>query len=282
MKIFLKIKREWFVFLQKITNFRAKICYFGLKVKVPMIYKMGRDLIVPDEKLMSKFLKVFLRHKQGTVIDIGANVGIYLLKLKAIEQERKYIGIEPNPSAFFYLTELIKINNFQDSHVFPIAFSNKESVSTLFFSVPGDCGASFNQQAHSLSTNVITQTGEKLLNELHIEDIAIVKIDTEGHELPTLEGLQNILRQYNPIIYCEVWHLPEQDAANYQHELLEKQQLIDFLQQLDYQIIGVGNNTVSFTLINTATQFNSSMRTEYIFTHKHEVNPLLEKLHNAL
>lgn len=281
MKIFLKIKREWFVLLQKITNFKANVCYFGLKVKVPMIYKMGRDLIVPDERLMSKFLKVFLKHKTGTVIDVGANIGIYLLKLKAIDQKRKYIGIEPNPSAFFYLTELIRINNFQNSHVFPIAFSNKESISTLFFSVPGDCGASFDQQSHSLSTSVITQPGEKLLNELHTEDIAIIKIDTEGHELSTLQGLQNILSRYKPLIYCEVWHLPEQDSAKYQHELLEKQQLIDFLHQLDYEIIGVANNAVSFTLIDNALQFNPSMRAEYIFTGKQEVAQLLEKLHTA-
>lgn len=107
MKIFLKIKREWFVFLQKITNFKANVCYFGLKLKIPMIYKMGRDLIVPDEKLMSAFLKIFLTYKSGAVIDVGANVGIYLLKLKAIDSKRKYIGIEPNPSAFFYLSELI-------------------------------------------------------------------------------------------------------------------------------------------------------------------------------
>jgi len=53
------------------------------------------------------------------------------------------------------------------------------------------------------------KTGEKYCRENNIEDIELLKIDTEGHEVPILEGFRNILHKIKTIQfeYGSTWIL---------------------------------------------------------------------------
>lgn len=49
-------------------------------------------------------------------------------------------------------------------------------------------------------------------DRLHVEDLAIVKVDVEGHEARALAGMAGHLRRCKPVVYAEA-HSPEASAA---------------------------------------------------------------------
>ncbi len=53
-----------------------------------------------------------LRLTSSAVLDVGANVGQTLLKVKSCSAERTWIGFEPNSTCVMYLERLIAVNRF--------------------------------------------------------------------------------------------------------------------------------------------------------------------------
>ncbi len=112
-----KLKREIARALSNIALETVKTNYHGLNLVVPMLRGVGRKLIVPDDPWMSRCLAQQLALKPGAVIDIGANAGIYLVKLRAIDRERQYIGFEPNPLCKYFVSEVIRLKRLTVFHL---------------------------------------------------------------------------------------------------------------------------------------------------------------------
>jgi len=108
-----KLKRELVVFFSKTCVKSARNDYFGLDLKYPIIFGMGRGYVIPKEIWMGQCLDAFIRSKQGCVIDVGVNVGVYLVKLKVLRDDIEYIGFEPNAVCNYYINELIRMNKFK-------------------------------------------------------------------------------------------------------------------------------------------------------------------------
>ena len=82
MSVIQKIRRELLKPLSRLCLKSASVNYFGLKLKVPLIHGLGAGYLVPGDEWMSKCLSFFLHNKKGDIIDIGANIGLYMVKLK--------------------------------------------------------------------------------------------------------------------------------------------------------------------------------------------------------
>ena len=72
MTVFQKIRREILKTASRISIKSARVDYFGLKLKIPLVNGIGSGYLVPADKWMSKCLSVFLKSKKGAIIDIGA------------------------------------------------------------------------------------------------------------------------------------------------------------------------------------------------------------------
>lgn len=204
-----KLVREGLVGLSKLGVRRASLDYHGLKIKIPLIHGMGRFHFVPDFTTWQKNnLQVISRlYPAKTVIDIGANVGQFLLNLKSVNKDLKYVGFEPNPPCVFYLYELIRLNRFPNTHVFPVAVSQTDGISYLH-SNAWDSGTStmiegFSPSKAEYSTSIYAVAGDKFLSNL-TDDISFVKIDVEGFEYEVLKGIKETLKNRRPIVFCEV------------------------------------------------------------------------------
>lgn len=110
MTVFQKIRRELLKPISRLCVKSARVNYFGLNLKVPLIHGLGAGYLVPGDEWMSKCLSIFLANKKDAIVDIGANIGLYMVKLKSLDSQREYYGFEPNPVCNFYTQELISAN----------------------------------------------------------------------------------------------------------------------------------------------------------------------------
>lgn len=123
-----KIKREAVKILSKVGLRSVRSNYTGFTLRVPIVHGIApRGLMVAREFWMGDSLAAFVGTRQGAVVDIGVNVGLYLTKLRVLSDDRPYVGFEPNPSCLFYVHELIRLNGFGNCKVFPIACSPSTS-----------------------------------------------------------------------------------------------------------------------------------------------------------
>jgi FkbM family methyltransferase len=204
-----KLVREILVGLSKLGIRTASLNYHGLKIKIPLIHGMGRFHFIPDFSTWQKnnLMVASKLWPEKTVIDIGANVGQFMLNLKSVNQNLKYIGFEPNPPCVFYLYELVRLNRFANTHIFPVAVSMTDGISYLH-SNAWDSGTStmiegFSPSKTEYSTSIYAVAGDKFLSNIP-DDVSFVKIDVEGFEYEVLKGIKETLKSKRPVVFCEV------------------------------------------------------------------------------
>jgi len=116
------------------------------------------------------------------VIDVGANVGDLLLYLPDYIQ---YIGVEPSPVEF----DLLSLNTSSNCRVYRVAATNKNCMTNFFIASPEADSSLIEPPNYSEKINV---EGVRL-DELVSGKIKLLKIDSEGGELETLQGCLGIL-----------------------------------------------------------------------------------------
>ncbi len=241
-----KLKRELFKSLSK--NLRvasARVRFEGLKLTIPLIYGLGADHLSRTSRPWTYHLLArLLNESPGAFVDIGANVGLYLIWLKSLDERRAYVGFEPNSACYFYLQELIRCNHFVDANVFPVALSDSRRMSTFFARRLGDKMGSLLadhrvEKDKPFSFNVITQPGDPLFADLNLAAISAIKIDVEGFELEVLRGLSATLEKHRPPIICEVL-APDPVSPEYEARLRKVEELFSLLKELDYSLLSMG------------------------------------------
>jgi tRNA G46 methylase TrmB len=111
-------------------NYSRKIHINGVEISIPSIRGIATDA---SEPWMVELLGKLLREQRGAFIDVGVNVGQTLVKVKALDQDREYIGFEPNPVCVFYVQELIKANKFKNCTLFPVGLFTEDRILSLDF-----------------------------------------------------------------------------------------------------------------------------------------------------
>lgn len=267
-----KLKRELVAGLSKIYLKQVRSDYFGMPLKVPVVYGMKNGgYIVPAETWMGDCLKAFVTTKPGVVIDIGVNVGLYLVKLRLISKKVPYFGFEPNPACLLYTQELIRLNQFRHARLIPVALSEKEEFTRFYASKIGDDTGSLIREHHdgksmAYSFDVLAMNGDDMVRKLDVEDISVIKIDVEEAELYVMRGLIETLRKYRPYVYSEI--LDVGDSAD---RIQRKNEMITFFAGLDYKILGVDKQNLTLSVIESVDDVGVKYQQEYIFSPAEKV-----------
>ena len=186
----------------------------GLVLEVPAdahfaaaAYYMGR----PDFWEFA-FLERFLR-PGDTVVDVGANVGVYALFLaKGVGPTGRVLACEPEPTnldrlkrniANNHLTQIELVESAIGARVGSVSFlAGQDTVGHMV-----DNGAAGNANHSAASTlEVPITTLDALCNDTRI---AFIKVDVEGFEVDVLRGAQELAKKGMPL----VWQL-ELELAN--------------------------------------------------------------------
>jgi hypothetical protein len=96
--------------LEKLNlNFTIKVN--SVAAAIPIINGLGVGNLDLTEKWMAELIKRLIQIRSGVFVDVGANIGQTLIKLRAVAPDVDYVGFEPNPTCFHYLTKLVERNN---------------------------------------------------------------------------------------------------------------------------------------------------------------------------
>ena len=149
--------------------------------------------------------------KEGDfVIDIGANIGRYTLKLSGlVGKTGQVLSLEPMKFAFDYLTYFQSKGFFFNNVILlNIAASNQNGL--VNFSVnPGPGNYLFETFTQSKITNFGVETNTDTTLAIQIDSlnltrkVKLIKIDVEGHELEVLNGMKNLLQVHMPVMIIE-------------------------------------------------------------------------------
>ena len=166
------------------------------------------------EPWLDVFYQAALDTRSGAFIDVGANVGQSLFKILRLDASRKYIGFEPQIEAASIIQQYLTLNKLSNHQVFPIGLSNKSGYAELYLH-----NKTFDRASSSVasivcgfrpddfyggSKRIPVMTGDQVLPDLDLEEIALMKIDVEGAELEVIQGFEKTLQCFLPIIHFEV------------------------------------------------------------------------------
>lgn len=133
-------------------------------------------------------------------IDVGANEGLYSFLL--LRSSASVHGFEPNPDLCSVLNSCFRNN--QNYVLHPYALSNRQGDAE--FSVPIRGGIPLNGHGsleHSEAGSQTFRVPLQTLDAVNVCDVAVIKIDVEGHELSVLEGAQGLLEREHPALLVE-------------------------------------------------------------------------------
>jgi len=143
-------------------------------------------------------LSVINPNENEVIIDVGANVGYYTLRLAPkVGKNGKIIAIEPDPESCELLGINCKLNSLSNVEIHNIAIADKTGDVVLYQSrTHSGTNSIFTNSFSDLESNRLTVKSTTLDNLLGEKYNAIdwIKIDVEGAELAVLRGSPKTLK----------------------------------------------------------------------------------------
>ncbi|HBB34442.1 MAG TPA: FkbM family methyltransferase [Cyanobacteria bacterium UBA8803] len=143
-----------------------------------------------------------------TVIDVGANVGVYTFSAASrVGNQGCVLAVEPFSGCVRCLQETCRINQLSWVKVCAGAASDRNGTARLALQAANELNeiVEGDEEAMKAGTfeEVICFTLDSLIEREKVNQVHVLKIDAEGHELKVLEGSNRILTAFSPCIMYE-------------------------------------------------------------------------------
>lgn len=153
--------------------------------------------------------------KLDTFFDIGSSIGYYSILGATINQKLKVEAFEPSTGPMIYLSENIKINNLDSRiNVNVLALSDQQGQIDFFeirnkkyptiYNLSGEHNIGTKPHLKSFKTRIESDTLDNFVEKNNINNIDLMKVDTEGCEDLILKESSYTIDKFKPIIICEV------------------------------------------------------------------------------
>ncbi len=164
-----------------------------------------------DESFLTEYM---VPEADKCLVDVGASVGLW--SIYVAKQGRQVYCFEPSPKAFAILKSRTEV--YPNVHAYPYALGDKDSVGRLglaAFSLSGSMDA----ELKGLHKGGTIDIPVRSLDSLGIPNVGIIKIDTEGYEIPILQGAKAAIEKYRPRLIIEVHRGTGKAAKTFAEEL---------------------------------------------------------------
>ncbi|OPY95899.1 hypothetical protein A5906_07365 [Bradyrhizobium sacchari] len=146
---------------------------------------------------------MLLNLEGATVVDIGANKGIYCYWLaRAVGPSGRVLAFEPQPEMVSYVRD--RKRHFALDHVEMVetALSDRRGTAQLARQRVGDGSASLCEERRKASDQALSVPLVPL-DDFDLPNLKFIKCDVEGHELRTFAGARRVIETYRPVIQFE-------------------------------------------------------------------------------
>lgn len=206
------------------------------------------------EQHVTNTLKKYLK-SDSVYVDVGCNIGWFVLLAATIATEGKVFGVEPNHQNLQLLYRSIHENHFSNITIFPYAATD----SSKLLKMSGFAGHGF---VHNLNNSNVDYVQGHAIDDLlkDVSRIDIIKMDIEGHEPIALEGMKNIITRCHPIIISEFHPKAIKEFSN-----IEPRLYLDTLKRFGYKI----------SVIEASSNILECSSVEEIIDYWHNLNEML-------
>jgi len=145
--------------------------------------------------IASKILK-----RGDVVLDIGANIGFYvLIEAGLTGEEGKVYAVEPVERNIKFLRANVALNGYKNVEIFKLAFGDHNGKITINIAEAGNL-SSINTQPN------VRYVGKEEVDLMTVDDFLadkhkpkLIRMDVEGSEYEILKGMQRTLKEVKPL-----------------------------------------------------------------------------------
>lgn len=182
-----------------------------------------------ERKQLDTLCSMAAQHGCEEFFDVGANIGLYSVKMSSIHTIKKVYAFEPVSENRNQLHANILLNNLDDVvDVYGIALSDASGNVPFLKNTGNSTGRSRikDTNSHDLDTHAFAEVNVRTerLDDIFVRDgkkIAI-KIDVEGHEIKTLRGMKSLLLNNSCVVQVESFESEISSCRSFFESLMYK------------------------------------------------------------
>lgn len=209
--------------LRRMRTTSRDLSSFLFMIKAPLLYILGYKgelktpvgrLLVSDPAILRSFAYGFLKTRFAyqyslrthlpqisyfpIVVDVGANIGDFTLAMRDLAG--KTVAVEPAEENFSALCTNIRINDIDNA--IPVRLAAHDQEEEVFLQGESSnmyvAGGKRGQSVKGMPLDLIVR-------RLGVESVDLMKIDVQGHEIPVLSGMHDLLEgKYVKFLILEV------------------------------------------------------------------------------
>ena len=227
---------------ETILKLPKKKLLFGEKIILSDLH--NDDTYPEDISPMFRWMKKINFPAKPTILDIGANVGLFSLSYASLFKGAIIHSFEPVDFIYSILSRNLEINPNLGSNIKKHNFGLSNCVEKKYLSIPTP--HQHLRYSNSLDIRLFSVFGkgkEKFdakflpldvwIKQKSIKSLDFIKIDVEGYEYLVLEGAKKTLKSYRPIVMFELndltLTLSKKKADEY----------INFAKNIGYNVLGL-------------------------------------------
>ena len=184
------------------VNTRRKYILFNNDCGVSDMARWGHIY----EPYIFEYIQNNIDIKGKNIIDVGANFGFHSLEFADLVDTGNVYSFEPQKLVYYQLCGNILLNGFNNITAFNIALSDEFSLAKIenpdYYSESkiniGD------SHLNAFINNGYNEVDVKPLDSYNFENVAVIKIDVQGHEPKVLDGAIETIKKNRPVLFIEV------------------------------------------------------------------------------
>lgn len=265
-----------------------KINFFSYSFKM---YSKADDGIVDQlfykkDYIEKSDLQLFscLARNAKTILDIGANTGIYTIVASLSNPNSKIYAFEPNPVNIKRFKKNIHLNKLNNITIIEKALGERED--TISFTVPkaniiSDTSSAIQEFSENTYKGricwkqiLIDQTSlNHFIKIEEVNSVDLMKVDVEGYEVQVLEGAKYFFEKYSPIVILESF--PDEGKKAYLNKFIKKYSYIPYL-MLNEGVVRLDRGIIKNT--NGLNYLLSKKMTSAVFTSYKNMSLLIKEI----